>query len=80
MVWGHKTIGACPLFTIVAKALLPRGDAIALVYGTVMCNLSIALPMAMNAFGSAASDAAWPTSSRSWYVKLTDRLFWKKPV
>lgn len=37
--------------TVVARALLPRGDAIALVYGTVMRNLSIALALAMNAFG-----------------------------
>ena len=44
--------------TFVARRLLPRGDAIALVYGTVMRNLSIALALAMNAFGAAGEDAA----------------------
>jgi len=74
------------LSTVVAKALLPRGDAIALVYGTVMRNLSIALALAMNAFGNASSDAALvitlayiiQVQSAAWYVKLTDRLFGKK--
>jgi ACR3 family arsenite efflux pump ArsB len=76
------------LSTLVAKALLPRCDAIALVYGTVMRNLSIALALAMNAFGSAASEAALvitlayiiQVQSAAWYVKLTDTLFGKKPV
>lgn len=76
------------LSTAVARMLLPRGDAIALVYGTVMRNLSIALALAMNAFGSASSDAALVVTlayiiqvqSAAWYVKLTDRLFGKKPV
>ena len=76
------------LSTLVAKALLPRGDAIALVYGTVMRNLSIALALAMNAFGAAASDAALvitlayiiQVQSAAWYVRLTDRLFGAKPT
>ncbi len=76
------------LSTVLAKVLLPRGDAIALVYGTVMRNLSIALALAMNAFGDAASDAALvitlayiiQVQSAAWYVKLTDRLFGPKPV
>ncbi|MFO7982960.1 MAG: bile acid:sodium symporter, partial [Desulfuromonadales bacterium] len=46
------------LSTMVGKVFLPRGDAIALVYGTVMRNLSIALAVAINAFGAAGSDAA----------------------
>jgi ACR3 family arsenite efflux pump ArsB len=73
--------------TVLAKLLLPRGDAIALVYGTVMRNLSIALALAMSAFGSASSDAALvitlayiiQVQSAAWYVRLTDRLFGKKP-
>ncbi len=76
------------LSTVVAKLLLPRGDAIALVYGTVMRNLSIALALAMNAFGSASSDAALvitlayiiQVQSAAWYVKLTDTLFGQKPA
>lgn len=71
------------LSTMAGKALLPRGDAIALVYGTVMRNLSIALAVAMNAFGAAGSDAALvialayiiQVQSAAWFVKLTDRLF-----
>jgi ACR3 family arsenite efflux pump ArsB len=69
--------------TIVGKMLLPRGDAIALLYGTVMRNLSIALAIAMNAFGPAASDAALviaiayiiQVQSAAWYVRLTNRFF-----
>ncbi len=71
------------LSTMVGKLLLPRGDAIALVYGTVMRNLSIALAVAINAFGAAGSDAALvialayiiQVQSAAWYVKLTDRVF-----
>jgi predicted Na+-dependent transporter len=79
-------VGNYLLSTVVAKLLLPRGDAIALVYGTVMRNLSIALALAMNAFGSASSDAALvitlayiiQVQSAAWYV--TDTLFGKKPA
>ncbi|MDU0458390.1 MAG: bile acid:sodium symporter [Geobacteraceae bacterium] len=71
------------LSTLIGKALLPRGDAIALVYGTVMRNLSIALAVAMNAFGKAGSEAALvialayiiQVQSAAWYVRLTDRIF-----
>ena len=74
------------LSTVVARLLLSRGDAIALVYGTVMRNLSIAL--ALNAFGSASADAALvitlayiiQVQSAAWYVKLTDRFFGARPV
>ncbi|KAB2928548.1 MAG: arsenic resistance protein [Dechloromonas sp.] len=76
------------LSTVVARLLLPRGDAIALVYGTVMRNLSIALALAMNAFGAGSSDAALvitlayiiQVQSAAWYVKLTDTLFGPKPA
>ncbi len=71
------------LGTIVGKVFFKRGDAIALVYGTVMRNLSIALAIAINAFGQAGSDAALviaaayiiQVQSAAWYVKLTDRFF-----
>lgn len=71
------------LSTLLARALLPRGDAIALVYGTVMRNLSIALALAMNVFGAAGSNAALlitlayiiQVQSAAWYVRLTERLF-----
>jgi len=71
------------LSTLAGKLLLPRGDAIALVYGTVMRNLSIALALSMNVFGTTCSDAALiialayiiQVQSAAWYVKLTDRFF-----
>lgn len=71
------------LSTFTGKLLLSRNDAIALVYGTVMRNLSIALAVAINAFGSAGSDAALviciayiiQVQSAAWYVKFTDRIF-----
>lgn len=71
------------LSTVVGKVFLPRGDAIALVYGTVMRNLSIALAVAMNAFGKAGSEAALvialayiiQVQSAAWYVRFTDKVF-----
>ncbi len=71
------------LSTIVGKKFLPRGDAIALVYGSVMRNLSIALAIAINAFGSEGSSAALviaiayivQVQSAAWYVKFSDLIF-----
>ncbi len=71
------------LSTVVGKAFLPRADAIALVYGTVMRNLSIALAVSINAFGPAGTDAALVISlayiiqvqSAAWYVKFTPKVF-----
>lgn len=71
------------LSTIVGRLFLPRGDAIALVYGSVMRNLSIALAIAINAFGVEGSSAALVVAiayiiqvqSAAWYVRLTDRVF-----
>ena len=71
------------LSTLVGKLFLPRGDAIALVYGSVMRNLSIALAIAINAFGPEGSSAALviaiayiiQVQSAAWYVKFSDRIF-----
>lgn len=71
------------LSTIVGKKLLPRDDAIALVYGSVMRNLSIALAIAINAFGPEGSSAALviaiayivQVQSAAWYVKFSDSIF-----
>jgi len=71
------------LGTIVGKMMFNRGDAIALVYGTVMRNLSIALAIAINAFGEQGADAALviavsyiiQVQSAAWYVKVTDKVF-----
>lgn len=71
------------LSTLIGKTFLPRGDAIALVYGSVMRNLSIALAIAINAFGPQGSDAALviamayiiQVQSAAWYVRFTERIF-----
>jgi arsenite transporter len=71
------------LATIIGLQFFTRGDGIALVYGTVMRNLSIALAIAVNAFGEAGTSAALvialgyiiQTQSAAWYVRLTYRVF-----
>ncbi|WDP88439.1 MAG: universal stress protein [Desulfobacter sp.] len=71
------------LSSLVGKYFLPRGDAIALVYGSVMRNLSIALAIAINAFGKEGASAALVVAiayiiqvqSAAWYVKFTDKIF-----
>lgn len=69
--------------TIIAKKFFSREDGIALVYGTVMRNLSIALAIAMNVFGEQGSDIALviaiayiiQTQAAAWYVKFTNKIF-----
>ncbi|WP_022665648.1 universal stress protein [Desulfospira joergensenii] len=76
------------LSSLVGKYFLPRGDAIALVYGSVMRNLSIALAIAINAFGKEGTSAALVVAiayiiqvqSAAWYVKFTDRIFGPVPL
>jgi ACR3 family arsenite efflux pump ArsB len=72
------------LSTLVGKVLFNREDAIALVYGTVMRNLSIALAIAITVFGSEkgaeialiiAMGYIIQVQSAAWYVKLTDKIF-----
>lgn len=71
------------LSTSVGRALFNREDAIALVYGTVMRNLSIALAIAMTAFKNEGSEIALIISmayiiqvqSAAWFVRFTDRMF-----
>ncbi len=73
------------LSTMVAKLVFSREDGIALVYGTVMRNLSIALALAMAVFGTQGSDIAMiialayiiQVQSAAWYVKFTDAIFGK---
>ena len=71
------------LSSLAGKFFLSRGDAVALVYGSVMRNLSIALAIAINAFGKEGASAALVVAiayivqvqSAAWYVKFTDRIF-----
>ncbi len=75
------------LSTLVGKYFFNRGDGIALVYGTVMRNLSIALAIAMTAFGEEGSEIALiialayiiQVQAAAWYVKFTDRIFGPAP-
>jgi predicted Na+-dependent transporter len=46
------------IVTLIAKLLFNREDGIALVYGTVMRNLSIALAIALSIFSAAGSEVA----------------------
>ena len=69
--------------SLLGKALFPRGDAIALVYGSVMRNLSVALAISMVAFGSAGTEMALiiavtyvvQVQAVARYVRLADRIF-----
>ncbi len=69
--------------TLAGKYMFNRGDGIALVYGTVMRNLSIALAIAMTVFGKEGSDIALiialayiiQVQSAAWYVQFTDKIF-----
>lgn len=69
--------------TLIGRWFFSKKDAIALVYGTVMRNLSIALAIAMSVFGEKGSDIALiialayiiQVQAAAWYVKLTDKFF-----
>lgn len=71
--------------TVIGKLFFKRGDAIALLYGSVMRNLSIALAIAMTAFGQEGADIALVISlgyviqvqMGAWVVKFTDKIYGK---
>ncbi len=75
------------LSIVVGKSLFGRFDAIALLYGTVMRNLSIALAIAMTAFGSKSADIAIVVALGyiiqvqlgAWVVRLTSRIYGPAP-
>jgi ACR3 family arsenite efflux pump ArsB len=72
--------------TFIGKMFLDRDNAIALIYGTVMRNLSIALAIAMSVFGKNGSEIALiialsyvvQVKSAVWYIKIVDMIFGKK--
>lgn len=76
------------LLSILGKVLFKREDAIAMVFGVVMRDLSIALAIAMTAFGKEGSTIALlialayviQIQSAAWYVKLANKIFNKKGV
>lgn len=71
--------------TVVGKLFFSRGDAIAMVFGVVMRDLSIALAIAMTAFGKQGLTIALLISlsyviqiqSAAWYVKFVEKIFGK---
>jgi len=71
------------LSTLVGKLFFSRGEGIALVYGTVMRNLSIALAIAMTVFRENGAEIAIiialayivQVQAAAWYVKFSDRIF-----
>ncbi len=74
--------------TVVAKLFFKRADALALVFGTVLRNLSIALALAINVFGKEGADIAIiialayiiQVQAASYYVKFADIIFKKEPI
>nr|WP_319399549.1 bile acid:sodium symporter [uncultured Carboxylicivirga sp.] len=73
--------------TLIGKYFFTRANGIALVYGSVLRNLSIALAIAMTVFGSEGSEIALiiavayiiQTQSAAWYVKFTNVIFGQAP-
>ncbi len=77
------------LASLLGRLLFPRADAIALVYGSVMRNLSVALGISVIAFGTQGLEIALiiavayvvQVQTAAWYVKLADWVFGKpEPV
>ena len=71
------------LLSVIGKLFFTREDAIAMVYGVVMRDLSIALAIAMTAFGKEGSTIAlliamayiFQIQSAAWYIKLVPWIF-----
>lgn len=69
------------LSTLIARYTLPAGDGFALLYGTVMRNLSVALGIAVSAFGAETALVVTlafiiQVQGAAWYGKLAPRLGW----
>jgi len=67
--------------TVIGRILLPRGDAVALVYGTVMRNLSLALGLAVTTFGPKAAIIVTlafilQVQGAAWYGKTAGKQNW----
>jgi ACR3 family arsenite efflux pump ArsB len=75
------------LLSVVGRLFFPRADAVAMVFGVVMRDLSIALAIAMTAFGKQGLTIGLlitlsyviQIQSAAWYIRLVDRIF-GKPV
>jgi len=75
------------MLSIIGRIFFKREDAIAMVFGVVMRDLSIALAIAMTAFGKEGMTIALLISlayviqiqSAAWYVKIVDLIFGPLP-
>jgi ACR3 family arsenite efflux pump ArsB/nucleotide-binding universal stress UspA family protein len=75
------------LLSVIGKLFFRREDAIAMVFGVVMRDLSIALAIAMTAFGRQGLSIALlialayviQIQSAAWYVRLVGKIFGKAP-
>ena len=71
------------LLTLLGRLFFSRADAVAMVFGVVMRDLSIALAIAMTAFGKQGTTIALlialayviQIQSAAWYVRFTDRIY-----
>ena len=69
--------------TLAARRLLPRDQAVVLVFSTAMRNLSLALALAMTVLGPRGAEAALVVAlafvlqvqSAAWFVRRADRVF-----
>lgn len=74
------------LLSIIGKLFFKREDAIAMVFGVVMRDLSIALAIAMTAFGKEGATIAlmiamayvFQIQSAAWFIKLIPWIFGEK--
>jgi len=73
------------LLSVIGRVFFVRGDAIAMVFGVVMRDLSIALAIAMTAFGKQGLTIALlialayviQIQSAAWYVRIVNKIFGK---
>ena len=71
------------LSSVIGKIFFSKSDSIALVYGTVMRNLSVALAITLVVFGKQGSEVAliiaiaylMQVKSAAWYGKFSDKIF-----
>ena len=76
------------LLSIIGKLFFKREDAIAMVFGVVMRDLSIALAIAMTAFGKEGATIAlmiamayvFQIQSAAWFIKLVPWIFGTKKI
>lgn len=82
-ILGLFYVAAYTLSSLVGRFFFAQEDAVALVYSTVMRNLSVALGIAITAFGEQGAEIALiiaaafviQVPSAAWYLRLVHRFF-----